>query len=55
MVLQDDAAALAADILMLQAARGRDVRVADPVWLMRYAGLILSLFETRPGTEDSDG
>lgn len=59
MVLQEDAAALVADVMMLRAARGHDVTVApeNTVWLYRGAVLMLGAFGIggRETTEDSDG
>ena len=56
MVDEGDAAALAADVMMMLAARGRDVRLtpAAEVRLVRLGALMLAEFGA--GTkEDSDG
>ena len=46
MVLEDDAAALVADVMMLRAARGLDTTVPPErvVWLMRGAAVMLGAF-----------
>ena len=56
LVREEDAYALAADVLMLRAARGHDVTVAPDriVWLVRGAVVMLGAFG-REMTEDSDG
>jgi hypothetical protein len=56
MVLEADAAALAADVMMLRAARGHDVTVTPEniVWLMRGAVVMLGAFG-RETTEENDG
>jgi hypothetical protein len=60
MVLEADAAALAADVMMLRAARGHDVTVTPEniVWLMRGAVVMLGAFGAGSGretTEENDG
>jgi hypothetical protein len=51
--------ALAADVMMLRAARGHDVTVTaeNTVWLYRGAVVMLGAFGTGSGreTEESDG
>jgi hypothetical protein len=56
MVLEADAYALAADVMMLRAARGHDVTVTPEniVWLMRGAVVMLGAFG-RETTEENDG
>lgn len=56
MVSEADAYALAADVMMLRAARGHDVTVTpgNTVWLMRGAVVMLGAFgpAARETTED---
>jgi hypothetical protein len=59
MVSEADAYALAADVMMLRAARGHDVTVTpgNTVWLMRGAVLMLGAFgpgTARETTEETD-
>ena len=53
LVREEDAYALAADVMMLRAARGHDVTVPPEriVWLYRGAVVMLGAF-TGPATED---
>lgn len=58
MVSEADAYALAADVMMLRAARGHDVTVTpeNAVWLMRGAVVMLGAFGAgRETTEENDG
>ena len=58
MVLQEDAAALVADVMMARAARGHDVTVTpeNTVWLYRGAVVMLGAFGVgRETTEENDG
>ena len=60
MVREEDAYALAADVMMLLAAKGRDVTVTpeNTVWLYRGAVVMLGAFGTGTGretTEENDG
>ena len=58
MVREEDAYALAADVMMLRAARGHDVTVTAEriVWLYRGAVVMLGAFGAGPGpmTEEND-
>ena len=53
MVREEDAYALAADVMMLRAARGHDVTVTaeGAVWLVRGAVVMLGAFGTGTGRE----
>lgn len=55
MVREEDADALVADVMMVRAARGKDVTVAPEniVWLYRGAYVMLGAFGARE--EDDDG
>ena len=59
MVLEADACALVADVMMLRAARGHDVTVApgNTVWLVRGAVVMLGAFGPggRETAEENDG
>jgi hypothetical protein len=60
MVSEADAYALAADVMMLRAARGHDVTVTpgNTVWLMRGAAVMLGAFgpgSARETTEENGG
>ena len=57
MVREEDVYALAADVMMLRAARGLDVTVTPEriVWLYRGAVVMLGAFGPGQAAEDSDG
>ena len=57
LVREEDVYALAADVLMLRAARGHDVTVAPErvVWLYRGAVVMLGAFGVGRETEEDDG
>ena len=56
LVREEDAYALAADVLMLRAARGLDVTVTpeNTVWLYRGAVVMLGAFTGRETEKDDD-
>ena len=56
MVREEDVYALAADVLMLRAARGHDVTVTpeNTVWLYRGAVVMLGAFGIGRETEDNN-
>ena len=57
LVREEDVYALVADVMMLRAARGRDVTVTpeNTVWLMRGAVVMLGAFGAGTGRKEEGG